>query len=182
MKQPGVSEVADPLPMSSHQKSESSFEKELLRSWQHVGGLACGFFKVWLGDSLPLGKFVTSTLGGKTPVKEPSDLFPCPPPYPWAFGEVNGGPRQRRRFRCKRQAELMVNIMTVTLSHVALHCCTSCPPGGRAGAPLSDQQRELVKFLHKVCQSMQRLVVSSSDPINGKLGTLQQSLWTLHSN
>ena len=75
----------------------------------------------------------------------------------------------------------MVNLLTVCLSHVALHGTVRCPPGGRAGVVLSEEQKQLVEFLHKVSRSMQRLVDSSCEEFGGKLVTLEQSLWSIHN-
>ena len=79
-------------------------------------------------SNLPLARYVHSTertsvlplAAGKT-----SDLFPCPPPYPWISPSrtFNKGPRRRKaRWQVSRSVQLLVNLMICGLSHTATDC------------------------------------------------------------
>ncbi|CAE8616972.1 unnamed protein product [Polarella glacialis] len=86
-----------------------------------------------------------------------SDLFPCPPPYPWRLEVAQGSRRRHQRFCAKFGAKLTVNLMAVGLSHAACSMGRKCPPRGRSGCTLNHVQREMVSHLSRLADSMRRL-------------------------
>ena len=125
----------------------------------------------WLEDwcrelknmNLPLAKYFRSTFvlpegTSKAPSKS-TDLFPCPPPYPWVVEKPLGlgkSRRQRARWEVRRSSELWVNLMVCALSHEALSLEVA-PLRGRCGVSLSSSQERMCSFLKSLSSSVVRL-------------------------
>ena len=120
-------------------------------------------------SDLNLGCYVRSTfeaapnLESKTK-KKGTDMFPCPPPYPWTDAKIGCSRRSARsvaRWKIRRSVELWVNLMVCVLSQQALDCRLA-PPQGRRGCPLSQPQLEMTAKLGSFAKSVIRLGSDSS--------------------
>ena len=111
--------------------------------------------------------YVRSTLKPSQESKPDSkgaDLYPCPPPYPWAITKT-GSPRRSarrvQRWKVRRAVEIWVNLLVCGLSQQAIGCAVA-PERGRSGAPLNNSQLAMVEFLKGLACSVVRLGLESS--------------------
>ena len=77
----------------------------------------------------------------------PRSLYPMPPPYAWSHGPSPRDAPARRAWLLQRAAELLVNLMVLSLSHLHLRGARRCPGWARQGVPLSPEQRSVAAFL-----------------------------------
>ena len=91
-----------------------------------------------------------ATLSSRPQVRE---LFPMAPPYPWCHGAPPELPAARGRWRLNRAIKIYVNLVVISLSHLACRGSRRCPLWARSGASLSEQQYAVVVHLEEMCSS-----------------------------
>ena len=116
------------------------------------------------GDTLlPLISYVRSTIltCNASALRASQHLYPCPPPYPWHDPRPGGSRRGQRKWRDRRNTELLVNLVAVTLSHISQGFTGLANNGGRSGAPLNRLQEAMVTTITTRVKSMRRFLNKS---------------------
>ena len=86
----------------------------------------------------------------------PSDLYPCPLPFPWSCGKPPRGGHARARWAKSWARKFWVNACVAALNYFALGLPRWCPPGARHGGRQSAAQAAMVRSVAARCKSMLR--------------------------
>ena len=86
----------------------------------------------------------------------PSDLYPCPLPYPSSRGKPPRGGHARARWAKSWARKFWVNACVAALNYFALGLPRWCPPGARHGGRQSAAQAAMVRSVAARCEPMLR--------------------------